>query len=290
MSTSNELDSPDAIAMWIRHHLTKGEGMTRPYRRKWENGGCAPEASLWSWPSDRVATLAAGLASLGHPVFGADNGVIVEVADSVVRISADRSDPGLGPPREYLVQVVAGPVNYVGDSPEVIVELLRGLRLPPPERPQVDFVQIGFPGHERDEVTYVGSWQWDVHGEARGAEFVARAAEATMSAIEAAAQAISTVVTVGAETVAIERFEDTFFSREDRYSLGRDLKAGGYYASFPVAAHIIDYEEYYRLTLAQYQQFMADHTAALEFIKSCRRRERDELLIQGPGWNRGSPI
>ncbi|MCV7215687.1 hypothetical protein H7J51_10365 [Mycobacterium crocinum] len=86
------------------------------------------------------------------------------------------------------------------------------------------------------------------------------------------------------------RFEDTYFSRENRFSLGFDREAGDHYASFPVTIGVIDYEEYYRLTPAQYEQFMTDQDAALVFIESCRRRERDELLIQKPGWNRGSAI
>ncbi|KDE98568.1 hypothetical protein Y900_006345 [Mycolicibacterium aromaticivorans JS19b1 = JCM 16368] len=88
----------------------------------------------------------------------------------------------------------------------------------------------------------------------------------------------------------VERFEDTYFSREDCYSLGVDLETGGNYVSFPVTVGIIDYEEYYRLTPAQYEHFMADHEAALEFVESCRRHEHDELLIQKPGWNRGTAI
>ncbi|MGY4710179.1 hypothetical protein ACXDF8_11590 [Mycolicibacterium sp. CBM1] len=81
---------------------------------------------------------------------------------------------------------MGGPVNYVGNSPEVVIALLRGLLLPPAPRRDVEVVQIGFPGHERDEVTYVGSWQWDIHGEARGPEFVDRAVAATLAAIDAA--------------------------------------------------------------------------------------------------------
>jgi hypothetical protein len=90
--------------------------------------------------------------------------------------------------------------------------------------------------------------------------------------------------------MAFERFEDTFFSREDRYSLGIDRKEGGYYASLPVTIGVVDYEEYYRLTPTQYELFMEDHATAIEFVESCRRHERDELLIQKPGWNRGTPL
>lgn len=87
-----------------------------------------------------------------------------------------------------------------------------------------------------------------------------------------------------------KRFEKTYFSLEDRFSLGVDLKEGGYFASFPVAAQVVDYEEHYRLTRRQFERFMADHEAALTFIESCRRHERDELLIYKPGWNRGTPM
>jgi hypothetical protein len=132
-----------------------------------------------------VAVLAAGIAALGLPTTGVENGVIVGIDDRFVRVSADRSDPGDGPPQDYLIQILGGPVNYVGNSPEVIVELLRGLPRAPLPRPDSELIQIGFPGHETDEVTYVGSWEWNIHGEARGQEFVDRAAAATLVAIEA---------------------------------------------------------------------------------------------------------
>jgi hypothetical protein len=57
-----------------------------------------------------------------------------------------------------------------------------------------------------------------------------------------------------------------------------------------VTIGVVDYEECYRLTPAQFEHFMKDRAAALEFVESCRRREHDELLIQKPGWNRGTPI
>ncbi len=90
--------------------------------------------------------------------------------------------------------------------------------------------------------------------------------------------------------MAVRRFDNTYFSREDRFWLGVDLKEGGHYASFPVAAQVVDYIEYYRLTPEQYKHFSEkNHDAALEFIESCRRREHDDLLIYKPGWNRGTP-
>jgi hypothetical protein len=89
---------------------------------------------------------------------------------------------------------------------------------------------------------------------------------------------------------AKSRFEETYFSKDNRYSLGLDHKASGFYASFPVTNGIADYEEYYRLTAEQYDLFTNNQQAALVFVNSCKRHERDDLLIQKPGWNRGIPI
>jgi hypothetical protein len=44
---------------------------------------------------------------------------------------------------------------------------------------QTEEIQVGFPGG-RAEPTYVGSWQWDVHGE----DAIKRAAAATKAAID----------------------------------------------------------------------------------------------------------
>jgi hypothetical protein len=83
---------------------------------------------------------------------------------------------------------------------------------------------------------------------------------------------------------------DEYNSREDLYSLGVDELSGRHYASLPVTIGVVDYEEYYELTDEQYARFIADPVAALAFIEECRRHEHDELLMQKPGWNRGTPI
>lgn len=85
-------------------------------------------------------------------------------------------------------------------------------------------------------------------------------------------------------------YQDNFFSREDRYSIGIETDSGRYYISIPVSNGVLDYEEYYQLDPDQYETFLADGNAAAEFAESCRRRERDELLIEKPGWNRGTPV
>ena len=86
-----------------------------------------------------------------------------------------------------------------------------------------------------------------------------------------------------------ERFKDTYFSLEHRYSLGIDLAGDGYFLSFPVTNGVVDYEEHYLLTSAQYELLMTDQTAALMFLDECRRHEHDELLAYRPHANRGIP-
>jgi hypothetical protein len=86
------------------------------------------------------------------------------------------------------------------------------------------------------------------------------------------------------------KFDGTYFSREDRYSIGVESTSGRYYASIPVSNGIVDYEEYYELTQDQYREFLEDNGKAIEFIEGCRRREHDGLLLQRPGSNRGTPV
>jgi hypothetical protein len=86
------------------------------------------------------------------------------------------------------------------------------------------------------------------------------------------------------------KFDDTFFSREDRYSLGIESTSGRYYASIPVSNGIVDYEEYYQISPEQYRNFLHDKDAAIDFVEACRRHEHDDLLLQRPGSNRGTPV
>jgi hypothetical protein len=86
------------------------------------------------------------------------------------------------------------------------------------------------------------------------------------------------------------KFDDTFFSRDDRYSLGIESTSGRHYASIPVSNGIVDYEEYYEITPDQYQAYLGNRSAAIEFVESCRRHEHDDLLIEKPGGNRGTPV
>jgi hypothetical protein len=85
-------------------------------------------------------------------------------------------------------------------------------------------------------------------------------------------------------------FKDTDTSQKHRYSIGVESTSGRYYASIPVSNGVVDYEEYYGITEAQYREFLSDPGTAIDFIEACRRREHDDLLLQRPGSNRGTPV
>ncbi|MGA9223513.1 MAG: hypothetical protein WBZ57_20175 [Pseudomonas graminis] len=85
-------------------------------------------------------------------------------------------------------------------------------------------------------------------------------------------------------------FIDTYANREERFSLGIEETSGQFYVSFPVSSGLADYEEYYAIDAHMFERFQHNLASALEFVNRCRRREMDELLMQKPGWNRGSAI
>lgn len=82
---------------------------------------------------------------------------------------------------------------------------------------------------------------------------------------------------------------DEFFSREDRYSLGRVDGTDQLFLSIPVSNGLVDYEEFYELSRREYERFLADPKEAARFAEQCRRHTEDDRLIQKPGWNRGTP-
>lgn len=83
---------------------------------------------------------------------------------------------------------------------------------------------------------------------------------------------------------------DEFFDRANRYSLGIDDESGRFYLSLPVSNGVVDYEEYYELTGDRNSELLADPVSAVAFAEECRRREHDDLMMQQPGSNRGTPV
>lgn len=86
------------------------------------------------------------------------------------------------------------------------------------------------------------------------------------------------------------QFDDTYFSRRDRYSLGVESTAGSYYLAIPVSNGFVDYEEYYELSPDRYATFLNSEHEAVAFAEQCRQHQHDDLLMLGPGRNRGTPI
>ncbi|GHE28348.1 hypothetical protein GCM10007167_07300 [Vulcaniibacterium thermophilum] len=86
------------------------------------------------------------------------------------------------------------------------------------------------------------------------------------------------------------KFRDVLVSREDRFSLGIEETSGRYYLSIPVSNGLVDYEEYYEIDPLAFERYRTEPKAALPFVERCRRRECDDLLIQKPGKNRGTPL
>lgn len=82
----------------------------------------------------------------------------------------------------------------------------------------------------------------------------------------------------------------TRFDRVERYSLAVVTATQRPCLYIPVTIGVADYNEYYALTDAQYQRILNDPRAAAEFGEECRQREHDDLLLQKPGWDRGTPM
>jgi hypothetical protein len=86
------------------------------------------------------------------------------------------------------------------------------------------------------------------------------------------------------------KFSRIHVNREEMFSLGVEETSGRFYVSFPVSSGFVDYAEYYAIDADMFERFHHDLASALEFVNRCRRRELDELLMQKPGWNRGTAI
>ncbi len=85
------------------------------------------------------------------------------------------------------------------------------------------------------------------------------------------------------------KFEDTYFSYEKRYSLGKEQESGKFYVSIPVSNTKADYEEYYEITMEFHNAFPLNTEEVEEFVQACRLHQNDSLLIIKPGSDRGYP-
>ena len=86
------------------------------------------------------------------------------------------------------------------------------------------------------------------------------------------------------------RFNDTQIFSEQRFSIGVDNKTNLHFLAIPVANQMVDYEEYYRLSVDQFALFSKDVVAGAAFAERCRARACDGLIILPPGTARGEPL
>lgn len=177
----------DEIVAALRQRMRVGADLTVPYARKWSIGGCEPSHSLWTFPHDDIATMAAGLLQFNASITTTNDAVLVGLAHGAVWVAANGSTRDAERASEFLLgRHGDSRAMYVGNAPEVVFEIIKGLSEPPASIPApCEILQIGFPGIQDSDLTYVGSWQWYIHGEARDDEYVLRAANATLSAIQA---------------------------------------------------------------------------------------------------------
>jgi hypothetical protein len=181
------LTGRDAIVMLLRDGMRVGEGLSVPYARKWAIGGCAALHSLWDYPHDAILDFARGLMGLDFPILSIHGSIGIEINSKILWIAVNGHSRNAERVSEFLIGHWKEPTPlFVSNSSEVIIELVKEYGASPGTVRDNELVQIGFPGIKDGRRTYVGSWQWNVHGEAYDEEFICRAANATLSAIRIA--------------------------------------------------------------------------------------------------------
>ncbi|MHC8394214.1 hypothetical protein ACYZT8_11220 [Pseudomonas sp. LB3P93] len=83
------------------------------------------------------------------------------------------------------------------------------------------------------------------------------------------------------------KFNDIFFSKNERFSIGIEEESGKFYISIPVSNRMVDYEEYFEIDKSTFDTYIKNPASALAFVERCRNREVDYLLIIKPGIDRG---
>src|SRR5690349_20959823 len=95
--TSDHLTDAADMADALRLRMRSGQGLSVPYARKWDVGGCQATHSLRTYPYDGILVFSTGLASLGQPITPTDDGLLI--GDSPVRYRCTALvGPGVDPP------------------------------------------------------------------------------------------------------------------------------------------------------------------------------------------------
>ena len=85
------------------------------------------------------------------------------------------------------------------------------------------------------------------------------------------------------------KFNATKFTRTGRYAIGIEDESGKYFLSFPVRGMIIEDEEYYEISEAEFKLFSEDLNNAKDLVERCRNRLEDARLLEKPITPRGYP-
>lgn len=183
--TSN-INGRDEIVEALRTRMRVGEGLSVPYARKWAIGGCEASHSLWTYPHDAISDFANGLIALKVPFHADSAAIVVDTGWASIWVAVNGKTRKSDRASDFLVgrNEERTPAVIINSS-EVVIEIIRAYVGPPKPITETEIIQIGFPGIRDDSHTYIGSWQWNVHGEARDEEFVCRTASATLTAIRA---------------------------------------------------------------------------------------------------------
>jgi hypothetical protein len=83
------------------------------------------------------------------------------------------------------------------------------------------------------------------------------------------------------------KFNDVLVNRDKRCCIGIEEALGRDYVAFPVRNGFAEYEEDDVITPDQFALFQRDQAAAEGFVKQCRSRQNEELLMIRPGRLRG---
>lgn len=74
-----------------------------------------------------------------------------------------------------------------------------------------------------------------------------------------------------------------------RFSLDVDEDSGRTFVAIPVRNSTVEYDEWYEIDRAVFEEYRVDPTRAHDLVARARRREIDHLLLFPPGRDRGLP-
>jgi hypothetical protein len=84
-------------------------------------------------------------------------------------------------------------------------------------------------------------------------------------------------------------FRATKVTRTGRYCIGIEEESGKYFVSFPVRSWILEVDENYEISAAEFELFSENLDNAKDLVERCRNRLEDARLLEKPITPRGYP-